>query len=183
MLRTFLLTLCTLVGGGLYAAPIVTLQPAEITGTAGSVVGWSVEVTSDPLQWITFTSSFVLVETGSLGSYQDFLGPIGGPSDGFLAPNSGPWLLDYNFASQTGLGAYFIDPLVVVGASASGTIRILYEAFTDDPLTCGDCYFGSGSLDVDYSVTVSAEPVPEPATAGCVIGAALLLIGLRKKKA
>lgn len=143
-------------GAALQAAPMLTTDPVDgaLRGWSGATVSWSFTLTSDSEEWIAVVASFLLDETDpSLGMYSDEIGMEGGPSDG-VAPPGALWM--------SILGRYAIDPLAPVGAMNSGTLKVLYEAFSGDPNTCGDCYLRSGEFDAPFSVTVTE--IPEPAT-------------------
>ncbi len=163
-----LLAIGMLWAAALMAAPVITLDPADgaLTGAPAGTVGWGFTLTPDATEWITVTGSFLLTESNpSLGFYGDLIGSQGGPSGGLLPPAPQPdWVQSFDLGLFTGLGFYSIDPFAAPGAINSGTIRILYERFSDDPTTCGDCYLGSGELDAAFSVTVADNAVPEPST-------------------
>lgn len=161
------LSLILLWAASLTAAPVLTLTPGgALTGAAGTTVGWGFTLTPDDAEWITVTGSFVLSESnGSLGVYGDLIGSQGGPVGGLLPPSPQPdWVQDFDLGLFTGLGYYAIDPLAAAGAVNSGTIRVLYERFSDDPTQCGDCFVASGEWDVEFTVTVEDTSVPEPGT-------------------
>lgn len=174
-----LISLFALWAASMVAAPVFTLDPNDParSGAPGTSVGWGVSVAPDSAEWIAVTASFVLAESNpSLGFYFDLIGSEGGPVGGVLPPSPQP-------AWATNLGEYFIDPFAAVGAVNTGSIRILYERFSDDPGTCVSCYLGSGEADLDFSVTVDAPPVPEPSTWVLMISAAGLGMLLRRRAA
>ncbi|MFN7935868.1 MAG: PEP-CTERM sorting domain-containing protein [Bryobacteraceae bacterium] len=164
----------------LTAAPVLTLTPsAAVAGAPGATVGWGLSLTADDAEWITVIGSFVLSESNaSLGVYGDLAGSQGGPVGGLLPPSPQPaWVQDFDLSVFTGLGFYAIDPLAAAGAVNSGTIRVLYERYSDDPTQCGDCFLGSAEWDVEFSVTVEETSVPEPGTWGIIatgVGAAMI---------
>ncbi|MBL8179294.1 MAG: hypothetical protein JNK48_31745 [Bryobacterales bacterium] len=170
-----LISLFTLWAASLVAAPVFTLDPTDParSGPAGTFVGWNVSVAPDASEWITILTSFVINETNPFGFYIDAIGPQGGPVSGVLPPSPEPaWL--------TMLGEYFIAPLTPVGSVNSGSIRILYERYSDDPSVCPQCFLDSGEAGLDFSVTVDA-PVPEPST-WLMIAPALALPFLRRRR-
>lgn len=179
---------CLLVMGSLQAAPVLTLAPVDgaISGTPGSTIGWGFTLTSDETRWISVTASYILTEDNPmLGTYTDFIGSLGGPVNGSLAPGAGPWTLAFNDTLGEGLGSYTFDPAALVGSVNSGTLRVQVEAFTEDPLECGgQCLDETLLLDVDFSATVTAPPtseVPEPATLG-LTGMALAALAVWRRR-
>ena len=171
------LLLGALLAAPAFASPVVELNPVtgDITGIAGGATGWGFRMTADPTLWVSVIGTFTLFETNPLlGSYLDLIGTQGGPNAGILAPGAADWAQGYNPTIGLGLGMYFIDPSALAGDSNAGTIRVLYESFSDDPNTCGGCSVDSGYLDAPFSVTVAA---PEPGTMVLFgFGGALLLI-------
>ncbi|MBS1823815.1 MAG: PEP-CTERM sorting domain-containing protein [Acidobacteria bacterium] len=174
------LTLILLWAASLTAAPVLTITPAgAASGTPGATVGWGFSLTPDDTEWITVIASFVLNESNaSLGVYSDLIGSQGGPAGGVLPPSPQPaWSQDFDPGLFTGLGSYTIDPLAVAGAINSGTIRVLYERYSDDPTQCGDCYIDSAEWDLAFSVAVDDTSVPEPGSWALIAtGAAAIAI-------
>jgi hypothetical protein len=160
------------------ATPMLTIDPlsGSVAGQPGQIVGWGFTLTSDPSFWIGVTSSFLLTETNpAVGFYTDFIGSEGGPSNGVLAPGSPDWTQTFDDGLLTGLGSYAIDPGASPGDNDSGTLRVLYGVFTDDPNTCGECFNFAGSLDASFSVNVVDPVAPEPGTFALLLGAIALL--------
>lgn len=185
-----------ILGCGVSAAPILTLDQPDLVGLPGQAVGWGFQATNqiqtappagEEPEWITFTGSLLLSESNpSIGVYVDLIGSLGGPENFVLPPGYGPWTVGFDFSQFLGLGTYFIEPQVVPGAVNSGVIRVLYERWSDDPNQCGECNLGSGELDLAFSVTVTdtlPEPVPEPGTWALVAGAWLAVMGWRQHRA
>jgi hypothetical protein len=180
-MKSTILTLLISIAAGLHAAPILTLNPSpvNVTGSPGSTVGWSFTMVPDSIHWISTTASFLLNETNSpIGIYTDFIGVTGGPSNQVLAPGSSNWTQVFNDALQTGIGSFAIDPSAMLGSIDSGTIRVLYDAFSGDPNTCGSCYVASGSLDTAFSVTAANAPEGAP---WMLIAAGLITLGWRSR--
>ena len=166
-MRKFLMLLTLLAGpGALFASPVLTLDPSSgnISGPAGSTVGWGFSLTSDQTDWISVIGTVALFETNpALGSFTDLIGPQGGPTSGALAAGAADWVQMFDLSVASGLGSFAIDPGAHIGDSDSGTFRVLYETFTDNPATCGGCMLGVGSVDVGFTVTAAAQ-TPEPGT-------------------
>ncbi|MBI4902149.1 MAG: PEP-CTERM sorting domain-containing protein [Acidobacteria bacterium] len=171
-MKLFVLTL--LAAAALPAAPLFTITPSGgISGRPGDTIGWGFSITADPTDWVTFISSFPLLETNPLlGIYTDLLGGAGGPGNGVLAPGSPAW--------NGQLAEYVIDPLASANDFNTGIIVVLYETFSADPVVCLGCRTGEGELFADFSVTVTNE-TPEPGTLG-VAGLALLLLSFRRRR-
>lgn len=180
MFKKLTLTL-TLLAATSFAAPLLTLDPPSgaVGGAPGTTVGWGFTLTPEPNLWLSAIGSFILNETNpSLGSYTDLIGSLGGPTNFSLAPGANPWQLVFNFTNQLGLGFFEINNNALVGSTNSGTIRVLVEAFSDDPADCGgECLESTFELDVPFSVTVNeATPeVPEPST-WMMLATALVLL-------
>jgi hypothetical protein len=166
-------------------------DPANPTAAApaGSAVGWGFSVTGDSNYWISVTSAFVLSESNpSIGFFFDLIGPQGGPTGGALAPN-GLWSQDYNPepSSWAGLGFYAILFPAAPGSTTAGTIRVQYERFSDNPMTCGGCLLNEDPqyADLPFSVTVAppqTSAVPEPSTWVMWAGGACALAALQRAR-
>lgn len=173
MKTSILLFLMLTVGVGIgSAAPALTLSPGgSVTGAPGTAVGWGFTLTSDPNEWISVIASFTTDESnGSLGFYFDLIGSQGGPAGGVLPAGAPDWVQDFDLNAQTGVGYFQIVPDAPLASVNSGNLHVLYERFSDDPASCGECHIDAGELVVPFSFTVDTE-VPEPATWG------LLMVG------
>lgn len=168
ILRTIFLSAVALAAT---AAPVVTLDPVvgSITGYPGQTLYWTASVEPDTNNWISFTGSALLNETSpAIGLFLDLIGLQGGPDGGVLPPGNGPWI--------TQAGSYVIGALAPVGAVNTATLRLLYEEFSANPFTCGDCLVGSNYIDVNVQIEVTATPEP---SSQLLAGAALALIASR----
>jgi hypothetical protein len=163
MKNRFVVSLLLVCAGSAAAAPVLTITPGPAAlATPGQFTGWGFTLTSDPVEWITVTTSFLIGETNpSIGFYGDIIGGWGGPSAGVLAPGDPDWSQPYDLLSFTGLGYYFVYASTPLGSLNSGSIRVLYERYSADPNTCVSCWVGSGELDAPFSVLAD---VPEPST-------------------
>ena len=142
------------------ATGVVVLLDGKIAGLPGDFLGWGFTVEADPSLWISFVTSFTIDETNpSVGIYSDFIGNEGGPTNFELAPGAPDWTQSFDAISQTGLGVFSIDPNALMGSRDSGKIRVLYDAFAQDPNVCDGCTGALGQFDVPFQVTVGA---PEP---------------------
>jgi hypothetical protein len=172
-MKTLFLSL--LLALGLQAAPLLTLDQADLLARPGQTLSWQFRMEPDGLTWATVTSSQLLLETNpGLGIYTDMIGLLGGPA-GRLAPSDPPW---------TGaVGYYDVDPAAAIGDRNEALLWITYELFSDDPSTCDGCLVFSGLREFAVSVEVVPEPsseVPEPGTWTLVVpGLALVAWRLR----
>ncbi|HYI96721.1 MAG TPA: PEP-CTERM sorting domain-containing protein [Bryobacteraceae bacterium] len=158
-----------LTGGCLQAAPILTVTPTDASVAPGGTVafGFSLE-NADPL-YLTITSSFLLSETEPIGIYEDVIATLGGPVDALILPGT-----TWNVTDR--LGKYVVSRSATAGTIKDFRVLVLYEAYSDDPRTCGFCFVGSKSIQASLNVEViAAQSVPEPASA--VLVAAGLAFG------
>jgi hypothetical protein len=179
---TLLCLTCAAVTAPLPAATI-TLDPpsGDISLLPGQPFGWGFTITNDNLlDTISFTGSVLVNETNpGFGGYTDFIGPQGGPSlEATLGPSE-VWTEAFSDTNQTGIGEFLLAPGTPGGAQDSGSIRVEWDEWDGDPVTC-NCSAAQFSEDVSFQV--SASSVPEPASLGmAALGGALLLFGRRKK--
>jgi len=197
MYRTIISAICffCLAATSIFAAPIVRSIPVDglISGSPGDTIGLGFDVTADPALFVSFTASVTLLETNpSLVSYTDFIGAQGGPDNAVLPPASPDWIEQFDASNQTGIGSFLIDMSAVAGSSDIGTIRILYDEFSGDPNSCGNCYVASSFEDVSFTVQVVSPVqvvpgvIPEPdtkTTALAGLGLLFVLIGSSRRPA
>ena len=153
--------------------PYIVLDPANgaVAGTPGATVGWGFTIYGDPSQWITFDSS-LLTESAPVGTYSDFIGQNGGPSDYALGPGA-TWTQSFSALSQTGIGQYIIDPGTPDASEDTGTFVIDYQYMTGDPGLGGaptgsslQLTLADGSTLPPFTIDVNAaSSTPEPSTA------------------
>lgn len=171
LLKTIVASL--LMAGAACASPIFTLLPTgALTGVPGEALSIQFNLTSDNDYWISVIGVTTEQETNpSLGVFDDLTYTQGGPA-GIILWVNGP--------SFTGvLGNYTIDSIAPVGATNTGAFWLLYETYTDDPLTCVDCLVGSDLAFADF--TVDVVPAPEPATVALTAAALAVLVVRRKR--
>jgi hypothetical protein len=170
-MKALLLTL--LFASAACPATLSILNP-NLSASAGNSADWQFQVTPSDSLFYTYVSSFLVDETNpSIGVYSDNIGLLGGPQDFVLPPSFGTW---------SGIaGTYTLDPAATVGALNLATLRVLYESYTDDPLTCGNCFAGSDFR--DFAVSVTVAPVPEPGSIWLMVagGAGILLRRVARK--
>lgn len=189
MRTTILLCAAFLTLPALGQAVTITFNPVSgaVDGVPGSLVGWGFTIYNESsTDWVSFSGSALVDETNpALGSYMDLLGPQGGPSDFSVAPLA-TWTQVFNDPDQTGVGEYAISMSAVPGAVDSGSIQVMWDDFTGDPTTCGDCFDGSFSQDVAFQVTVDGQTtssVPEPNTLWLALIGGACFAGMRRRYA
>ena len=154
-------------------AATLQLNPADITGVAGQVVGWDVTIENDTNYVIVESSIFCTGPysdtcTNPLGVYTDIIGP----AFVFVGPGNSPF-------GPTPVGTFEINAGAAVGDSVTGTIFLTYSLYSRspedpdfDPLT-DRIEVDSAYLSAAASLTVvEPTPVPEPATS-VLLGAGL----------
>lgn len=162
-----------LLAASMNGAPLVTIPAADLTVLAGQQATWGATVMNNEGTFVTFTSTFALLETNPvLGSYFDIMGAAGGPVD-FVLPPGVTWM--------TSLASYLTDPAALPGAANTLTVRVLWEEYSDDPNFCGNCFVGNGFSDHTVSVTVGAVPEPGTAALFLLAGAGLVVVRMRRR--
>jgi len=166
MHRLSLLLLATL-AAPLPAAVVLTLNPAngQISGTAGSTIGWSFTLTSDTHYLLSNGIDFL--PGPSIGTFEDLLSARPTFTSG---PLENPVVSEvFDLVAETGLAKFTIDAGTPEGTIASGNLYFNYSLFTvspNDPLfDPGAHFFDVGLLVLPVQVAVVAAPaVPEPTT-------------------
>ena len=154
------IALLATIGAALLAVPrpaqaSIILTVGAANGAPGDILDLSFSLGSDPTLNLSVTLAVLFNETNpAMGIFIDEISAIGGPTNGVLFAGTPVW---------TGtLGTYAIDGGAAWGDSDSGTIRVLYDLFSDDPNTCSACYVSSGFADAAFTVTAQTNAVPEP---------------------
>jgi hypothetical protein len=125
------------------ASPIIVLNPADgsVSGAPGSIVGWGFTVFGDSADWVSVTNVSLLNETNPLGTFNEYMGVYGGPTDFAIAPGTN-WNMTFSpgpFPTVgTGVGEYDISPAAVPGSQDMGEFVIDYDIFDGDPLLGGN---------------------------------------------
>jgi hypothetical protein len=147
---------------------IIVLDPPNgaLFGNPGGTVGWGFSITPDPSDFATIDSVQLAFDSNpALGVFTDFLGPQGGPNQGFIPPASGNWTQSFDLASGQGLGSYQISSSAQIGDRDTGRLAVFYDLYSADPSVCPSCYIQTNENDISFSVTATPEP-----------GSALLLV-------
>ena len=161
------------------AGPFTLLPDSDISGEAGSTIGWGYELINESTDWLVLTG----ISAGSFShatpdsSLFDF--PI-------LAPGAS-WSVAYDPALFQGLFQLTWDALAPAGFINSGLFVLSAEFWNDDPFAGGAFIDAAPGFSAEYSATVTAPaPVPEPATLLLMatgLGATGLLERRRRRRA
>jgi len=161
-----------------------TIPPSgDISGAAGSTVGWGYTVTNNSLdQWLMFNS--IHSDVGFVNG-TDNSGVFDFP---VVAPNS---TMTANYDGTNGLYEFTLNPVVAAGFSNSGNFVLSAEWWSGDPfdeIAPGEFLETIPDFSVPYSVTVpvscNCTPVPESSSLPmlvCGVGG-LLLFNIHRKK-
>jgi hypothetical protein len=202
MLRvSLIIALLLVVAVAAHAGPVLTLTPANLFGAPGQIIGFSGTIHNDLSDWISVVS-ITLTDPGAIGTSITscfdsgpptppagclwFAQDLGGPTDGAIAPNS-TWNLTFDPVLGKGLAEYLIDPGTPVGSTDGfdllqpSYITVLFQAFTDDPATCGSCedpiqeaILNSSPTTAQFTITATTA-TPEPGTVSFLgVGGAFL---------
>jgi hypothetical protein len=139
------------------AAPITLLPGSNISGEAGSTIGWGYTLINDSTDWLVLTE----ISAGGFFNATPDLTLFDFP---ILAPGTS-WSVAYNPTVPQGLFQLTWDALAPVGFTNSGLVVLSAELWDDDPLAGGSFISAAPDSTAAYSATVTARArVPEPAT-------------------
>ena len=189
MTRLFQLLFAAAMSAALASATAVfAFDPngGALSGTPGSIVGWGFTISDSTEYAVVTETSFCatgsvasnLPCTNTLGVYSDFAGnfPIIGPT-----PDSSSVTEPFSNASQLGYGGLVIGAGASLGTVLTGEIAIIYDLYTEDPVTGSNPVQigGDNFTFLPASVTVTGgAAVPEP---GALAPLGLALILMRSK--
>jgi len=183
-----------------YADPVLTLTPGDdISGAPGSTIGWGYQIDNDTGFYLLPSGSF-FCEPGedplfttcapNLGAstYTDYI-----TINAFLTPASippGDSSASFDSVTQTGFGAYNIDPAASPGSQDTGFLVLEYTEWNFDPLVDSSAIqentSGGEQSNGVFELTsdqVTVTVTPEPAAAGlfvCVL-AGFAIVTLRRR--
>jgi hypothetical protein len=149
-----------------------TLIPAsgDISGLAGSTVGWGYTITNDTSDWlVTMSLSADAFQDGTTESFFDFpaLAPDSAATVDFVAGVSGVYQVTW-------------DTTAPIGFVNTGTFILSSDYYNGDPLAGGMYIATAPDLTAAYSATVSGSLVPEPPIAVLLTSGVLLLWGFKR---
>jgi hypothetical protein len=142
----------------------------DIFGFPNSTTGWGFTLVNDTNYVITTSSTFFQLTGPGIGSYSDIIGteffPVG-------PGTTTTWTQTFSASVPSGIGSFTINPAVAFGTKITGTITVLYDVWQDQ---AGTVLVSGGQ---SFTVPVSIEVIPEPAT-GWLLGAALVMLGVSR---
>jgi len=164
-------SLLLLGSGSAFADAIsLTLIPAtgDVSGRAGSTVGWGYNITNDTSNWlVTMSLSPDVFQNGTPDTIFDFpaLAPSSSVTANFVADVSGLYQLTWDTTAPAG----FVN---------SGTFVLSSDYYNGDPSVGGMDIGAAPDLRAAYSATVSS--LAEPPAALLLSTSILLFWGLKK---
>jgi hypothetical protein len=179
------LGLCVWAAAPLRAGSVLDLLPSgDLSGAPGEVLGWGFSISNDA-NYIEISGAFFCTgvvnypsSCGSplLGAFADYISNfndiiVGNPTG--TDPATVSQL--FNITAQTGIGSFTIDPGAGIGTD-SGEIVLSYFVWDLDPNDDDAIKLDNGGVQYMWA-TASVDVVPEPATAG-MLGGALLIMAL-----
>ncbi|HXJ17592.1 MAG TPA: PEP-CTERM sorting domain-containing protein [Candidatus Polarisedimenticolia bacterium] len=150
-------------------------DPADVSGTPGSTVGWGYTFTTDSANAdylvLVGIDSTLFLSTNGTPDASIFDYPI-------LAPGQ-TLSVAYDPIGWLGLFQFTWDPNVPVGTTETGTFDVTAQFCSDpfDPSTCGNFI----TLSAPFSATVVSPggvAVPEPPTAALLGSGLLMMLGM-----
>jgi len=169
----------------LRAGSVLDLLPSgDLSGAPGEALGWGFSISNDA-NYIEISGAFFCTgvvnypsSCGSplLGAFEDYISNfndiiVGNPTG--TDPATVSQL--FNITAQTGIGSFTIDPGAGIGTD-SGEIVLSYFVWDLDPNDDDAIKLDNGGVQYMWA-TASVDVVPEPATAG-MLGGALLIMAL-----
>lgn len=172
-----LAALLLVLGGGAsaFADDIsLTVIPAsgDVSGPAGSTVGWGYTLTNDTSNWlVTMSLSADVFENGTPDTFFDFpaLAPDTSATVDFVPDVSGLYQLTWDTTAPAG----FVN---------SGTFILSSDYYNGNPATGGMDIGPAPDLMAAYSATVANSATPEPPVALLLCGGLLLFWALKRTR-
>ena len=147
-----------------------TAVPADVSGPAGSTVGWGYSITNQS------TADWLVPTDLSAGVFEN-----GTPESLFDFPAVAPGVtvtVDFDFDPVSPVGLYELtwDATAPAGFVDSGSFDLQAEWWDNDPAANGNLLGDAPEVSAAYSATVSGSlSVPEPSSLGlCVLIAGLV---------
>jgi PEP-CTERM motif-containing protein len=163
IMKTLILT-SVLFGATAWADPVLTLQPASISGGRGSTIGWGFTITNPDSDFIIITSadfcsgSNLVCTHSSIGNFTDYISQFQ-----FVEVGPTPATMTFDPLAQTGIGAFTINLGTAIGTADVGFIQLTYDtyslSFFDPNFNPDNDLLSAGNvLDTTASVQVTPEP-------------------------
>jgi hypothetical protein len=178
-------TLASALTGGMWAGPILTLNPVggSISGVSGSTVGWGFTLSNDsgfavPSLVVFCEGLFNTSCPNTYGTFTDFAAQFQTNVVGATVVQS------FDNATKQGIGSFAINANAPGGAKDIGTIFLVYDTFSCDitDVNCNPIQTGfSQLLSVSAEVDVAQSSVPEPATLGLTTLGVLGIIAVSRR--
>jgi hypothetical protein len=152
----------------------LTLIPVsgDVSGPAGSTVGWGYTLTNDTSNWlVTMSLSADAFQNGTPDTFFDFpaLAPDTSVTVDFVADISGLYQLTWDTTAPAG----FVN---------SGTFILSSDYYNGNPATGGMDLGPAPDLTAAYSATVANSAAPEPPVALLLCGGLLLFWVLKRTR-
>ena len=175
----------------LRAGSVLDLLPSgDLSGAPGEALGWGFSISNDA-NYIEISGAFFCTgvvnypsSCGSplLGAFEDYISNFNDIIVGNPTSTDDPDTVSqlFDITAQTGIGSFTIDPGAGIGTDSGEIVLSYYEYIGpdyDDATLSGGEQFMWATASVDVVPESADDVVPEPATAG-MLGGALLIMAL-----